>query len=146
MMVWAAIWWFSVGPMTTLQGHIKARDYVNILAVQVHPMVQTLFPNDDGVFQDDKAPVHTAHIVQNWFSEHGESPQSPDLNIIEPCWSTLERKVRDRYAPPSSLSELATVLQEEWYKIPLANIQKLYLSIPKRLQAVLNDNGFPTPY
>ncbi|GBM19795.1 hypothetical protein AVEN_208664-1 [Araneus ventricosus] len=68
--VWAAISWFFVGPTFTSQSHIKAKDYVTILADQVHPMVQTLFPNGVGVFQDDKAPVHTAHIVQDWFSEH----------------------------------------------------------------------------
>lgn len=153
VMVWAAISWFSVGPMITLQGHITAKDYVNILADHVHPMVQTLFPNGDGVFQDDKAPVHTAHIVQDWFAEHEDEvshlpwpPQSPDINIIEPLWATLEKKVRDRYPPPSSLSELATVLQEEWNKIPLASLHELYLSIPRRLQAVLTANGFPTPY
>ncbi|GBN61374.1 hypothetical protein AVEN_31158-1 [Araneus ventricosus] len=135
------------------RGHITAKDYVSILADQVHPIVQTLFPNGDGVFQDDKTPVHTAHIVHDWFFGHEDElrhlpwpPQSPDLNIIEPLWSTLERKVRKVYPPPSLLSELTTVLQEEWHKIPLENIQKLHLSIPKRLQAVLNANGFPTPY
>ncbi|GBM60273.1 hypothetical protein AVEN_248544-1 [Araneus ventricosus] len=83
-MVWAAISLFSVCLMITLQGYIKAKNYVNTLADQVHPMVQTLFPNGDGVFQDDKAPVHTAHIVQDWFSEHGDElshlswpPRSP---------------------------------------------------------------------
>lgn len=62
LMLWAAILWFTVGPMITLQGHI-AMDYVNILADQAHPMIQTLFSSSDGVFQNDKAPVHTAHIV-----------------------------------------------------------------------------------
>lgn len=153
VMIWAAISWYSMGPMITLQGRITGKDYVTILADHVHPMVQCLFPNGDAVYQDDKAPIHTAHIVQDWFCEHEDDlshlpwpPQSPDLNIIEPLWSTLERKVRDRYPPPSSLPELATVLQEEWYQIPLKTIQDLYLSIPRRLQAVLNANGFPTPY
>ncbi|GBM64356.1 hypothetical protein AVEN_11009-1 [Araneus ventricosus] len=36
-MVWAAISWFSVGPMITLKGHIKAKDYVNILAIKSIP-------------------------------------------------------------------------------------------------------------
>jgi hypothetical protein len=49
-------------------------------------MIQTLFPNNDAVFQDD-----TAGTVQSGFEEnegelqHLASPaQSPDLNIIEP--------------------------------------------------------------
>ena len=68
------------------------------------------------------------------------------MNITDPLCSTLEWKVRSRYPPLTLLSELATVLQEERYIIPLANIQELYLSILRRLQAVLNANGFPTPY
>ena len=139
--------------MVTLSGRITTKSYVNILDDQIHSMVQTLFPNGHGVFQDDNAFVHTAQIVQDWFSEQEDDflhlswpPQSPDLNIIERLLSTLERKVCSRYPPPTSLSELATVLQEEWYNIPLANIQELYLFIPRRLQAILNANGFPTPY
>lgn len=153
VMVWAAISWYSVGPIVTLQGHITAKDYLNVLCDQVHPMVQTLFPKGDAFYQDDKAPVHTARIVQDWFSQHeGEvshlpwPPQSPDINIIEPLWSVLERNLRARYPPPSSLKELAIVLHEEWYKIPLQIIQDLYLSIPRRLQAVLQAKGYPTPY
>jgi hypothetical protein len=51
-------------------------------------MIQTLFLNNDAVFQDNNAPIHTAGTVQSWFEEHeGElhhlpwSSQYPDLNI-----------------------------------------------------------------
>jgi hypothetical protein len=37
-----------------------AREYVERLGNQMHPMIQTLFPNNDAVFQDDSAPIHTA--------------------------------------------------------------------------------------
>jgi hypothetical protein len=39
--------------------------------------------------------------------------QSPDLNIIEPLWSVLETRVRNRVPPPTSLKQLEGVLQEE---------------------------------
>lgn len=68
VMVWAATLWFSVSPMITLQGHITATNYVNILTDQFNPMVQCLFPNIDDVFQDDEALVLTGHIIQDWFS------------------------------------------------------------------------------
>jgi hypothetical protein len=83
-------------------------------------MIQTLFPNNDAVFQDDEL------LVRSWFEEHeGElqhlpwPAQSPDLNITEALWSVLETRVRNRYPPPTSLKQLEDVLQEKWYKIPL---------------------------
>jgi hypothetical protein len=53
---------YSVGLILTLHGKITARVYVDRLGNQVHPMIQTLFPNDSAVFQDDSAPIHTAGI------------------------------------------------------------------------------------
>jgi hypothetical protein len=60
------------------------------LGNQAHLVIQTLFPNNDAVFQDNNAPIHEAGTVQSWVVEHeGELQhlpwiaQSPDLNIIE---------------------------------------------------------------
>jgi hypothetical protein len=61
------------------------------LGNQVHPMIQTLFPSNDAVFEDDSAPLHTTGTVELRFEEHeGEHlfwpAQSPDLNN-KPLWS-----------------------------------------------------------
>jgi hypothetical protein len=56
-------------------------------------MIQTLFRNNDAVFQDDSALIHTAGTVQSWFEVHEDElhllwpVQSPDLNISEPLSS-----------------------------------------------------------
>jgi hypothetical protein len=56
-------------------------------------MIQTLFPNDDEVFQDDNAPIHTAGTVQSWFEEHeGELQHLPLANTIngfQDHWAAL---------------------------------------------------------
>jgi len=121
---------------------------MDILGSQLHPMVQVLFPNNDAVFQDDDLPIHTARSVQSWFEENEDTyqhllwlAQSPTLNIIKLLWSVLESMVRSRF-PPLSLRQL----EEEWYSIPLESIQNLHESIPRRIQAVLQANGGPTPY
>jgi len=67
---------------------------VNILASQVHPVVQVFFPNNNAVFQGDTSPRN----VQSWFEEHEDAlqlllwlAQLPDLNIIEPLVSFREQ-------------------------------------------------------
>ncbi|GFV76641.1 uncharacterized protein TNCV_4728611 [Trichonephila clavipes] len=107
-------------------------------------MLQTLFPGERPVFQDDNAPVHTSRCVQTWLHEHDDEvehltwcPRSPDLNIIEPLWGYLENKVRAPFPPPRTLFELETVLHEESVQIPMNFVQDLYFSIPRRMQAVI---------
>jgi len=95
---------------------IAASDYKDILGNQVHPMVQMLFPNKGAVFQGVICP-YTQPEVFSWFEEHKDALQHltwpaqwPDLDIIEPLWSVLESRVRNRFPPPSSLKQLKDVL------------------------------------
>jgi hypothetical protein len=104
--------------MITLHDRITAREYVDRFGNQVHPIIQTLFPNNDALFQDDNAPLHTTGTIQSWFEKHeGElqhllwPAQSPDLNSTEPLWSVLETRVRNRFPPPTSVKQFESVLQ-----------------------------------
>ena len=103
--------------IVALHGRINSKDFLNILRDHVHPMVQALFPDGDGIFQADNAPIHTTHVVTNWYEEHDSElehiewpPQSPNLNIIEHLWCVLERQVRNRYPPPSCLNSILNKL------------------------------------
>jgi hypothetical protein len=60
---------YPVGPIITFHGRITAREYVDGLGNQAHPMMQMLFTDNDAVFQDDSAPIHTAGTVQSWSEE-----------------------------------------------------------------------------
>lgn len=51
-MVWAAILWKSLGALIAFHGHIS-NTYEAMLQDQLHAMVQTLFPDDIPIFQDE---------------------------------------------------------------------------------------------
>ena len=103
---------------------------------QVYPIAQALFPEGDTISKDDNAQIHTTRIVKEWHEEHCNEvehlvwpAQSSGLNIIVHLWPVLEIQVRHQFPLPSSLKELEGFLTEEWLKISLETIHKLYGSI-----------------
>ena len=64
VMVYVAISWNSLGPIVALDGRINSKAYLNILEDHVYPMVQALFPDDDGIFQNNYAPINSAYVVK----------------------------------------------------------------------------------
>jgi hypothetical protein len=56
---------YSVGPIITLHGLITAREYVDSLGNQVHSKIQTLFLNNDAIFEDKNAPIHTTELFSH---------------------------------------------------------------------------------
>ncbi len=66
---------------------------------------------------------------------------TPDLNTIEHLWGILKRKVEKRM-----VSKLRDVVMEEWKRTPGATCEALVNSMPKRVKAVLENNGGHTKY
>jgi hypothetical protein len=62
MMISAAISWYSVAPIISIHGRITASERVDKLDNQVHPMTQTLFQNNDAVFQGDNYHIHSMEL------------------------------------------------------------------------------------
>jgi hypothetical protein len=50
---------------------------VGRLGNQVHPMIQTLFPNNDAVFQDDNAPLTQLELFS-----HGLKSMKVNFNMF----------------------------------------------------------------
>jgi hypothetical protein len=48
---------YSVGPIITVNDRINAREYLDRLGNQVHPMIQKLFPNNDATTQFSKTTM-----------------------------------------------------------------------------------------
>jgi len=71
---------------------------------------------------------------------------SPDLNPIENLWHILRSNIRKRKVQPRNEEALTQALLEEWEKLDLELANKLCLSVPKRLEAVIAAEGGITKY
>ncbi len=92
-------------------------------------------------------PKHTAEMttalllkvkVMEW------PRMSPDLNPIEQMWGILKRKVEKHHV--SNIQQLRDVIMEAWKRMPATTFSALANSIPRRIKAVLDNNGAPTKY
>jgi transposase len=102
--------------------------------------------------RSDNAPIHTAKDVKNWITQKKIKilpdwpSQSPDLNPIEHLWHELERRLRKRSVHPKNFYELEEALQEEWKRIPSETYINLIESMPRRIEACIKNQGWPTKY
>ena len=142
----------GVGRLHCIKGIMNAQKYCSILEQSLLGTLQahSLGP-EDIIFQQDNDSKHTSKAARAWFQDHHISllpwpANSPDMNIIEHVWDALERRVRTHKPLPSNLDQLWDILQQEWYSLDFSYIQKLYDSLPTRVQALKDAHGSHTHY
>lgn len=149
VMVWGAVAASGVGKLVFIEGNMDRYQYKSILEQNLKTSVDILNLGQSWIFQQDNDPKHTAQIVKDWLLYHAPRqlhtpPQSPDLNIIEHVWEILQRKIRKYNI--TSAPMLREKLHEEWQKITPAELENLVVSMPRRLQAVIDAHGGLTKY
>jgi hypothetical protein len=161
--VWGAITYYGTVDLVFIerpivQGQKKkftAKDYQDkILAVKI-PEISNLMEENgvtDWWFQQDGDSKHTVKVTQTWLKDHVPHfttktqwpANSPDLNLIENLWAHMNRKVHARRA--RTLEGLKKVIKDEWKKVSVETIRKLYDSYPNRLQQIIERNGDMSDY
>lgn len=152
--VWGWMAWSGVGELTEIEHRLTAQTYVEILEEVMLPSVRALLiPEGENFYMlQNKSPIHTARIVQDWFAAHPEitllhwPPRSPDLNPIEDLWLHINKKwvgcdARSQRVKFNKMNELWESLRRE-----LEITQHLVESMPRRLQQVIEANGGHTKY
>ena len=140
VVIFAAMSWYSAGPLVTLNCRITASDYVDTVGNQVLPAVQMSFPKNIAVFQRDYSPAHSQKCsVLVWAAWRctSTSSQANTIARLKYHWTSVvsfREQVRSRFPPPSSLNVLEDVLHKERYSSPLETVQNLYESIAMRTQ------------
>ena len=69
---------------------------------------------------------------------------SPVLNPTEHLWGILKWKVEERKV--SNIHQLSDLIMEEWKRTPVTTCEALVNSMPKKVKAVLENNGGHTKY
>ncbi|GBN71093.1 Transposable element Tc1 transposase [Araneus ventricosus] len=153
IMLWGTFSWAFLGPVFVLEQTMKAANYLNIIADQLHPYMAFVVPTGNGIFQKDNAPCRKARIVLEWFEEHTDEfhlmswpPNSPDLNPMEHIWDVMERRLRAQTPPCPNISTLRDRCLDIWYNLSPVMYQKLVASMPTRVAAVLKVKGGATRY
>jgi transposase len=151
VMVWGCFTKYGLGPLVKLEGRVTALVYIDVLENYLLPFIDSLDEQENFIFQEDNAPIHTARVVKNWKQENGINSlpwpaQSPDLNPIENLWDELERQVRAYQPLPKNRENLWQILQETWSNIEINKYQNLIDSMPRRVASVINSKGHPTRY
>lgn len=121
-------------------------------------VLPVLIQNEDGIFQHDNAPTHTAHIVRRALDEMGIEtmdwpPVSPDLNPIENLWALLKAKIYElrpdlRHMNNNNTTKeiLIATAQQAWQEIDIRHLQHLSETMPNRVEAIIEARGWYTPY
>jgi hypothetical protein len=152
MMLWGCITFFGVGDACWLQDKVDSDAYLTCVKDYVRQS-RDFWGMDEAtfIFQQDNARVHTARKVMEFFEDENITllpwpANSPDLNLIEHVWAYMKRRL-DRYdEQPKTMVELWERVQTIWTELPDGLLQKLYESMPKRLEEVIKNKGGNTKY
>lgn len=152
IMVWGCMAAKGAGLIHRIYDRMTARSYIDILRDKLYGSFAKLeFNRRNVVFQQDNDPKHTAGITKKWIADQNITvldwpPQSPDLNPIEHLWGILKRHVTELPGESSNFDHLWERTQEAWNNISSTTCQTLVDSMPRRIQAVIDQKGGYTKY
>ncbi len=146
VMVWGCMRAAGTGELQFIEGTMNANMYCDILKQSMIPFLWRL--GRRAVFQHDNDPKHTSKmttaLIKKLKVKMDWPSKSPDLNPIEQLWGIFKWKVKEHKV--FNIHQLRDVIIEEWKKTPVATCEALVNSMPKRVKAVLENNGGHTKY
>ncbi|GBN30485.1 Transposable element Tc1 transposase [Araneus ventricosus] len=120
IMVWGCMASTGVGNLVFIDVIMNHMVYLDILHNNLKESTNNFGLNGNFILQHDNDPKHTARNVKMWClfrckQQLHTPPHSPDINVIENLWATLETVVQKHKI--KNKAHLKQVLQEEWGNI-----------------------------
>ncbi len=150
---WACYSAVASGPFVMIDGRFTKEKYLDILENHLLPWVNAKYGPEDSVpFIQDNSPIHTARVIRSWFAENPRFqvlawPEcSPDLNPIENVLADIVRELD--VATASNKDDVYSAAKETWIELTERQQyrENLSLSMPRRLEACINQAGYWTKY
>ena len=146
VMFWGCFSNNEPGRLHLCEGMVNQHQYTHIIETRVIPQMRSDFPFDEGIFQHDLAPCHTAKKVKAKLDEANISVlkwpgNSPDVNPIENMWSIVKQKLQTK--DTTTKNRLIRAVLDIWnHDDSIKNIcQTLIESMPTRVSALLKAKG-----
>lgn len=152
---WGFITARGIGEIVQIHARMNAQQYVYILENHFLPSVRRLLPVEEYEeikVIEDRSAVHRAHLTQQWYERHPQltllphPPKSPDLNPIENVWSYMTRNWRS--GEERTREALVQHVHRSWEELRERpeHVANCMFSMPRRLNSVIDKNGFWTEY
>lgn len=149
--VWGCFCSKGFGVLYVFTGNLNAEKMNEIYRKCLLKSAKRWFGPDTSawVLQEDNDPKHRSHACTEWKRENGITTmnwpsQSPDANPIENVWSLMKMKLRGKGV--FNIKQLSRRVREIWRSLPLELAEKLVKSMPRRCQAIIDNNGDWTAY
>jgi len=151
VMLWGAFGYKGTMCLQRITGRLDARGYCNLLRTCNLQNEGKRLCGKSWLFQQDNAPVHTAHLTTTFLKEQkidvlAWPSLSPDINPMENVWGYLVGKVYENGKQFQSVDDLTSAIFKCWNNIPLRYLETLVESMPKRVFQLIYGHGAATNF
>lgn len=133
---------FQKGESVTKEVHL------DVLKLVVKPWMETVASGRPYLFQQDGAPAHTSHLVQNWLTDNVDMfwskdfwpPNSPDLNPLDYyVWGVIERQTNKCRHP--NTNSLRAAIESEFTTLNSDQLKLACSCFRRRIEQVIEAQG-----